>query len=131
MTRAYRQPMGGTWFLRRRRWTLFMIRELTAVGIAAYLLFLLVFLGRLGDGPEAFARFLAMLTSPLAVGLHVVALAAAAWHAVTWFNLTPQVMPVRLGTRRVPGPWIAVATGYVPWLVISALVIWAVQSWQG
>jgi len=47
------------------------------------------------------------------------------FHAITWFNLAPSAMPVRLGGRRVPDAMVA-APSYVAWIVISAFVSWLV-----
>ena len=104
----------------------FMVRELTSVFIAGYLVFLLVWLRRLGDGPDAFAAMLRATRSLLSVVLHLLALAAAVYHSVTWFNLTPQVMPVRIGEERLPQSAVAIAMGYLPWLVLSGLIVWGV-----
>ncbi len=124
-----RQPsVKPSWFLERRNWTLFMIRETTAVIIAGYLVFLLVFLSRLAGGAEAFEAHLAALTHPLAVVGHVLALAGALWHSVTWFNSSSQVMPIFIGERRVPDIWVSIANGYAPLIVLTALIIWAVST---
>ena len=43
------------------------------------------------------------------------------FHAITWFNLTPKAMVVRLGGKRVPD-WVILGSNYAAWLVLSALV---------
>jgi fumarate reductase subunit C len=50
-----------------------------------------------------------------------------AFHAVTWFNLAPQAMVVRLRGRRVP-PRRVVASIHLGWIALSALVIWLVMG---
>jgi fumarate reductase subunit C len=55
--------------------------------------------------------------------LNVVSLFFVVFHAVTWFNLAPQAMVVRLGGKRVPGAWIA-AANYAAWALASALAAW-------
>ena len=47
------------------------------------------------------------------------------FHAITWFNLAPSAMPVRLGGKRVPG-FLVAAPSYFMWIVISAFVAWMV-----
>ncbi len=128
MSNSQRQSAKPGWFLERRNWTLFMIREITAVFIAAYLIFLLVFLSRVAAGAEAFEAHLAALTHPLSVVGHALVLVAALWHAVTWFKNSSQIMPVFIGGRRLPDVWVAIATGYAPLVIISLLVIWAARS---
>ena len=118
-------PAKPTWFLQRKNWLLFMIRELTSAVIALYLVFFLVFLARLGAGAEAFEDLLASLTHPLAMAAHALAFAASVWHAVSWFNTSAQVMPIRIGTWRMPRVLTVIITGYAPWIILSALVLWA------
>ena len=73
------------------------------------------------QGPEAYARFLARMSSPLFVVLHVVAFLFVLFHAITWFNLAPAAMVVRLGGKRVPD-WFIVAANYGAWVVLSAVI---------
>jgi fumarate reductase subunit C len=47
------------------------------------------------------------------------------YHAVTWFQLTPNAMVVRLGGRRVPGAVIA-GSAYAGRLVVSAFIAWLI-----
>ena len=126
MRKPYIRPMPKTWFMQNTRYRLFMIRELTSVFISGYLVFLLVWLHRVSQGPQPFEAMVQATRSPLAIVLHLLAFAAALYHSVTWFNLTPQVMPVRIGEDCVPRPIVAVAMGYLPWLVLSGLIIWGV-----
>ncbi len=57
--------------------------------------------------------------------LNVVTLAFLVYHAVTWFQLTPKAMVVRLRGRRVPGVAIA-GSAYAGWVVVSVFVAWLV-----
>ncbi len=105
---------------------MFMLRELTSVCIAGYLVFLLWWLYQLGNSDtESFQSLLSIAKHPVSIGLHTIALIAAAWHSITWFNLTPLVMPMRIGEDRVPNIVIAIAMGYGPWLVVSGCLLWA------
>jgi fumarate reductase subunit C len=55
------------------------------------------------------------------LALNVVALAFVLLHAVTWFNLAPKALVVRVHGRQVPPR--AVAAGHFgAWLVVSAVV---------
>ena len=51
------------------------------------------------------------------------ALAFAAYHSATWFNLTPKALPVQVGEEFVPGGVIA-GVHYVAWAVLSLAVLW-------
>ena len=103
-----------------------MLRELTSVCVAGYLVYLLWWLYQLGQSDaESFQSLMSMAKHPVSIGLHTIALIAAAWHSITWFNLTPLVMPMRIGDDKVPDMVIAIATGYAPWLAVSGFILWA------
>jgi len=52
-------------------------------------------------------------------------LAFLLYHAVTFINLMPQAMVVKLGGRRVPARLLTGAN-YLTWLVVSAVLAWLV-----
>ncbi|MFQ5993410.1 MAG: fumarate reductase subunit C [Nitrospiraceae bacterium] len=123
--RPYRRPLPWTWWLEKRNYLLFMLREMTSILIAAYLILFLVQLAQLAQGAEAYAAFLERLASPAWIVFHLLALVAASYHTITWFNLTPKVFVVRMGEERVAPVFIA-APNYVLWVIISAVIIWIV-----
>src|SRR5215510_10562686 len=125
MRAPYRRPISPTWWLNKRNYLLFMLRELTSVFIAAYLVLFLVQLARLAQGAEAYTAFLQRLASPGWIVFHVLAPVAALYHSITWFNLLPQIMVVRRGEERVPPVFIA-SSNYVAWLAISVVIAWIV-----
>lgn len=111
------------WWLRTPAYVRFVIRELTSVFIAAYLVLFLILLQRIGAGPPAYATYLRWLSSPIVLGFHLVALAAAVYHTITWLNLTPLALVVRVGGHRVP-PAAIIAVNVVAWLLVSMLMAW-------
>src|SRR3712207_4974886 len=100
--RYHRQPVPRLWWLRRRTYTLFLLRELSSVFVAWIVLYLLLLVHAVARGPAAYDRFLDWSASWRVVALNVIALAFVVYHAVTFVNLTPQAMVVRLRGRRVP-----------------------------
>jgi fumarate reductase subunit C len=110
------------WVLRHPRYMRYMARELSCLFIGAYTLLLVVGLKRLSEGPAAYEAFLQALASPLGVVFHIVALAFAAYHSITWFKLTPKAMPLLIGERFVPDAVIAGAH-YAAWIVVSLAVL--------
>ena len=119
--RWYRRRVSVWWWLQSRSYTGFVLRELTSVAVAFFALVLLWQIRALGQGPEAYARVLARLRSPLFVALDVLALAFVLFHSITWFNLAPKAMVVRLQGKRVPDLLVAGAN-YAAWIVLSAAV---------
>ena len=121
MRRPYVRPISNTWWLQRWPYTKFMLREISSVFIAIYLVLLLVLVGKIEQGQAAYDAYLAWFRSPLLMMLHVVSLAFALMHTVTWFNLTPKAMPIRIGEEPVP-PVLIAGSNYVAWIVVSAVV---------
>jgi len=120
----YYPKMPSTWWLRHPAYFRFMMREVSSVFIAIFLVVLLVQFHQLSRGPDAYAAFLKMLRSPGWIAFHVVALAFALYHSVTWFNLTAVVQVVRVGERQVPPRLVAAAT-FGLWTVLSlGILLW-------
>ena len=125
MSRPYVRPIPKDWWLARRPYTLFMLREFTAVAVAAYAVLLLVMLYKFKQGPEVFDAFMDVFKSRLSRVLHGVAFFAVLYHTITWFNLTPQAVVIRIGEDRVPAALIA-GVNYVIWVAVSAAVAWII-----
>jgi fumarate reductase subunit C len=122
--RPYVRALERHWWLRRRRYVLYMLRELTSLFIAAYCVLLVVGVARLAQGEPAWDGFVAALCGPVAVVLQLLALAFAVIHSVTWFALTPRAMPRAIGGDAASARWI-VAAHYVLWAAVSAALVFA------
>ncbi len=121
--RTYKRPFTRTWWLRNPRYTLFMLRELTAILILAFVVLYLVQLARLGSGQASYDSFLQLMESPLWIALHLIFLLAAILHSVTWvLMLVPRAMPEFVFGIRIPQIAIA-AGGLAAWIVVSAVII--------
>jgi fumarate reductase subunit C len=123
--RWYRTRVGTLWWLRRRSYLLFILRELSSIFVAWFVVFLLLLVHAVGRGNSEYQRFLHWASNPWVILVNVVALVFVAFHAVTWFDLTPKAMVVRLRGKRVPSAWIA-GSNYLAWAAVSALVAWLV-----
>jgi fumarate reductase subunit C len=121
--RWYRQPVSTWWWLRRRSYVAFILRELSSVFVAWSVLFLLLLIRAVGDGSGSYADFVEWADTPWVVLLNVVTLAFIGYHSVTWFQLTPKAMVVRLRGRVVPGVAIA-GSAFAGWVVVSLFVAW-------
>lgn len=119
---AYRPEIGRLWWLRRRSYVFFVLRELSSIFVAWSVVFLLLLLRALTRGEAQFADFLDWAASAWVVVLNVVTLAFLVLHSVTWFNLTPAATVVKLRGQRVPP--VAIAGGaYAAWVAVTALVV--------
>jgi len=147
----YRQPVSRLWWLKKRTYFMFVLRELSSVFVAWFAVFLMIMVVAIGRGEKSYQMFLDWAASPVIVVINVVALAFSLLHTVTWFALTPQAMVVRgPGSRqvramkevRVAGQWVPAATvvrvggrlpagvviasQYVGLVVVSAFIAWLV-----
>ena len=117
----YYRPTTNIWWLKRKPYILFMIRELTSVFVAGYCIFLLVLVYKLTQGADAYGNFMAALKSPISVALHLITLVFVLYHTITWFNLTPKILVLYRGEDRIPQGLVA-ATFYAGWVVVSIIV---------
>lgn len=123
--RWYRPHVSVYWWLGQRQYFKFILRELSSVFVAIFVVETLLQLRALKGGPETYAEFRRCLQSPIVIVLNLVALLFVVFHAITWFNLAPSAMPVRLGGKRVPA-FLVAAPSYVMWGAISVFVAWLV-----
>ncbi len=118
----YIRPMGIGWWLQRRRYTLYMIREATCVAVGGYAFFLVFLASRAGD-EAAFSALVDRLSSPLSVVLHVLALLLLIYHAVTFIQAGPKALVFYRGDERV-SPILIVSVLYGVWLGVSLVIAW-------
>ena len=121
--RWYRPRVSTWWWLKRRSYLAFILRELSSVFVAWSVVFLLLLVAAVSGGEDSYRQFLAWAGRPAVLLLSAVSLLFVVFHAVTWFNLAPKAMVMRWRGRRVPGAWIA-ASNYAAWALASALVAW-------
>jgi fumarate reductase subunit C len=120
--RPYVRRETWRWITRHPRYLRYMAREFSCLFIGAWTFMLVWGLKRLSEGPEAWAAYLDALRSPLSVAFHVVGIAFAAYHSVTWFNLTPKALPIQVGGSFVRGGVVAGAH-FVLWAVLSLAIL--------
>lgn len=122
--KPYRRPVSASsWWLAQPRYIRYMAREASCIFIGAYTGVIVVGLMRLSQGAAAWDGFLEALQGPASVAFHLLALAFALYHTTTWFNVTPQAMPVQIGEARLPGS-VIIGAHYAGWAVVSALVFY-------
>jgi fumarate reductase subunit C len=120
--KPYLREMTWRWILRHPRYLRYMAREFSCLFIGGYTLLLVAGLKSLSEGRAAYEAFLECLKSPASIVFQVVALAFAAYHSITWFNLTPKALPLQLGEEFVPDAAISGAH-FVAWGVLSLAVL--------
>jgi len=124
--RWYRRRVSVWWWLESRPYTLFVTRELTSLAVAYFAILFLWKLDALSAGPESYARFLEWMRNPALAAVNGLAFLMVLFHAVTWFNLAPRALAVRLSGKRVPD-WAIRAANYGAWAVATALIVWLAE----
>ncbi|MFG6191534.1 hypothetical protein [Nonomuraea sp. JJY05] len=119
MTTTYRPPRDSLWFVRTRRYTLFVLRELTSVFVAWSIVFALMFADAVRGG--SLPEFAALAARPWMIVINVLALVATVFHTITFLNLAPKAMVVRLDGWRVPA-WMIQGGNHSAWVAISLLI---------
>lgn len=121
--RWYRTRVSTWWWMGRWSYLRFILREISSVFVAWFILVLLLMIYALSRGPAAYSEFEGWLRNPVVVLLNAISLFFVIFHAVTWFNLAPAAMVVRLGGKRVPGVLIA-GSNYIAWAVVTVIIAW-------
>ncbi len=98
----HRMRMPIFWWLGRLSYTKFIIRELTSLAVGYAAITILVEVWALSRGRDAYDRFTGWLQSPVGLILNTLVLLALLFHTITWLNLAPKALIVRVGGRRMP-----------------------------
>ena len=121
----YIRPVSNTWWLEKKQYILFVIREFTSIFVAGYCLFLLFFILKFGDENGSYNLLINFLKSPLILVFHLISFPFILYHTITWFNLTPKIMVLQIGEEKIPKELI---TGlvYISWGLLSLILIWLI-----
>jgi fumarate reductase subunit C len=124
---AYRRPISTWWWVRKRSYFVFVMRELSSIFVAWFVVFLLMLVAAVARSATAYDDFLDWAARPWVVALNVVGLAFLLLHTVTWFALTPQAVVVQVRGRRVK-PLVIIASQYAGLAAVSVFVFWVVKG---
>jgi fumarate reductase subunit C len=117
--KPYERAITSEWIFRHPRYLRYMVREFSCLFIGGWTLLMVWGLKALSEGPAAWAAFLELLQSPASIVFHLLTLAFAAYHSVTWFNLTPKALPVQRGEEFL-ADWVIAGAHFAAWAVVSA-----------
>jgi fumarate reductase subunit C len=119
----YRQPFN--WWLRRRGYVLYMLREATVIPMVVWTVLFLVEIARLRQGPAGYRP----LEGPVFVAVSVVCLAATLWHAYTFLSLAGLIVRIPYADRAV-SPRVIVGAMFSG-LVLLSIVVGGLLIWGG
>jgi fumarate reductase subunit C len=92
--RPYMRSMDGWWWRQDPFFVRYMIREATALIVAAYALVLLAGVWALAEGEATWNIWLAAMRNPVSIALHAGLLVGMIYHSYSWFDIMPKTMPV-------------------------------------
>ncbi len=120
---TYIRPVANNrlWWLKHRRYLSYMLRELSVIFVAAFLVIYLVQIAFLTSGPQKYNSFLNLMENPGWIIMHVVFFAFALLHSITWFNLMAAVTPVKIGGQELPR-WAIWLAGLALWIAVSVVI---------
>ena len=121
--RWYRKRVSTYWWLQRWEYLRFVLREISSVFVAIFVVETLFQIYALSRGRESYSVFLSVLKNPFVIALNVLSLFFVVFHSITWFNLSARAMSIRVGGKKVPGFMIS-GPNFVAWVVISAVIAW-------
>ena len=122
---TYRKPVSNTWWLERKQYFFFVIRELTSIFVAGYSLFLLFFISEISNSQGNYSLLILSLKSPISLALHFISLPFLLYHTITWFNLTPKIMKLQIGEEIISEKLI-VGLVYISWGILSLIIFWLI-----
>jgi fumarate reductase subunit C len=125
LPKSYHARVSTYWWLKRWAYLKFILREASSVFVAWFVVVTLLQVSAIARGPAEYAASQEWLRSPFILALNVVSFFFVLFHAITWFNLAPKAMAVRLRGKRLPNLAIS-GPNYVAWVVISAGVAWVI-----
>jgi len=126
--RWHRTRVSTYWWLGRASYFLFILRELSSLAVAWFIVYLLALIAAVSRGDVAYQHFLDWSRTPFALFMNIVSFAFVILHAITWFNLAPQAMVVKVAGKRVPGFLIA-GSNYGAWVVVSLAILGLLLVW--
>lgn len=122
-SKTYRKKLPIFWWIQKWSYLVFIARELTSLAVAYFVIVILFLMRAISKGEEAYYGYIELLKSPGMVFFSVFVLSGLLFHSITWFNLAPKAMVIKIGKNRVPGIVIALSN-YIGWVAISFAIVW-------
>lgn len=119
--REYHRSLSNWWWLERRNYLIFILREFSCVFVGYFLIVTLYQVCALAHGPDAYAAFQAHMRHPLVILFNVVALAFLVLHTITWSKLVPKAFYPRSHGHPLPEMTTALPS-YILWAVATIVV---------
>jgi fumarate reductase subunit C len=127
MRKPYIKPQQADWWMKLPVYRRYMLREATSVLVLFYTIALVAGLQSLAAGEQDFSAWIGLQTGPLWILLNTSTFCALLLHALTWFELTPKMLTVRLGNFIPDARQLFIVQAGLAlffWLILVCLGIW-------
>lgn len=104
--RPYHTELSGSWWLKHRYYKLYMLREATVIPLLFFCGCLIAGLYSLQQGEQSWLNWLSFMAQPWVMAINLLTFAASLFHAKTFFELFPRVMPIMPAPMMIAGQWL-------------------------
>ncbi|MDA7745750.1 fumarate reductase subunit C [Psychromonas sp.] len=125
--RPYNRELSSDWWLKDIFYSQYMLREGSSIFITLYSLILAWGVFRLSQGEVAFNAWMEALQHPLSILFHLIALAFALYHSITWFSLAPKAVDLWIKGKRL-NEKIIILTHYIAFVFVSIFCLFIIIS---
>lgn len=125
--RWLRRKPSTYWWLEKRAYVAFILREGSCLFVAWLVVYLLWLVSAVAGGPGSYAQLLDWSARPWVLALNVISFLFIVYHAITFFLAAPQAMVVHIGRKRMP-TYAVLAGHYVAWAGASVFVFWLLMG---
>lgn len=125
--KQYIKKQPANWYRQNTFFTLYMLRELTAVSVALEALNIFWGLASLAGSLTQWQLWLQTQTNPIMIILHIIAIIAALYNSATWFDAMPKAIRIQKGEKFIAdniligGSW---ATLFIILIALFSICLW-------
>ena len=110
VNRTYLSKLRRTWWFKHGYYQRYMLREATVLPLLFFCGCLLTGLYSLQHSEQSWLNWLVFMAKPWVIGLNLLTLLASLYHAKTFFELFPRVLPILPAPLMIVGQWLGTLT---------------------
>jgi fumarate reductase subunit C len=127
--KPYQPAMPRTWWLKHGYYRRYMLREATVLPLLFFIACWIAGVFCLAQDEATWLRWQSFMAQPWVILLNGLALLASLYHAKTFFELFPRVMPLRLGSKTLP-PQVMIAAQWGATVAVLVFLVLIVRVTQ-